>query len=150
MCGAQNKKLCQSVILPAQVGRDVDAQSRVVTRSRTDRSDARAASVRHNGGMAAPELAPRRTFGGIVAVWVVAAVDRASRSACSSPPDCARGLARGRSGRLPRRSRSRSSSGHGRSQGFTGGSRRASLGALLVMGIISLGFGLADRVGCPG
>lgn len=38
------------------------------------RGGARGAAVREDGGMSAPELAPRRTFPALIAVWVVAAL----------------------------------------------------------------------------
>ena len=69
---------CAKASSSGAVGRR-DAQCRASRRRllATARACARCVGA-HNGGVAVPELAPRRTFGGVIAVWVVAAVDRAS------------------------------------------------------------------------
>ena len=100
--------------------------------------------MRQDVRVAVPESASRRTFGGIVAVWVVAALLGAV-AGILSPAD-ARGawLGVALGGCVivafaiqlwP-----------GRSQGFTERMAASVLGAALVMGVISLGFGLAAIV----
>ena len=100
--------------------------------------------MRQNGRMAAPALAPRRTTGGIVAVWVVGRAhghrDRPLRAR-----RVARGVARRGPGRLPALAFAVQLA-YGRSQGYIQRVAISVLGALLVMGVISLGFGLASIV----
>jgi len=94
--------------------------------------------------MVAPELAPRRTIGGIVAVWVVSAFIATAVGVFVGPEWRAVWLIAGLglclilsfSVQL----------WYGRSQGFTQRVAASTLGALLVMGMISLGFGLASIV----
>ena len=94
--------------------------------------------------MTTPELAPKRTFGGVVAVWVVAAVIGVVVGV--AVPAVWRGawLIVGLGGCLLL------SFGiqlwFGRSQGFTERVAAGILGALLVLGVISAGFGLAAIV----
>lgn len=94
--------------------------------------------------MVAPELAPRRTIGGIVAVWVVSALIAAAVGAFVGPEWRAVWLIAGLGLCLIL------SFGvqlwYGRSQGFTQRAGASALGAMLVMGMISLGFGLASIV----
>jgi len=91
-----------------------------------------------------PELAPRRTFGGVIAVWVVAALigisiglfvpeAHAWRAAWLTVGLC---LVLAFAIQL----------WFGRSQGFTERVAASVLGALLTMGVISLGFGLSSIV----
>jgi nitrate/nitrite transporter NarK len=98
-------------------------------------------AVSENDGMAAPQLAPRRTLGGVVAVWVVAAVAGVAvgifvpeqwRAAwlcvalgCAVILAFAIQLA------------------YGRSQQFIERVAASTIGALVVLGVISAGFGLA-------
>ncbi|WP_214466364.1 hypothetical protein [Microbacterium flavescens] len=94
--------------------------------------------------MAVPELAPRRTFGGIIAVWVVAAVIGVLVGLFAGDDWRAQWLAVGLGGCLILAFVVQLWSG--RSQGFTERVAASTLGALLVMGVISLGFGLAAIV----
>ena len=98
----------------------------------------------HNGGVAVPELAPRRTMGGIVAVWVVAAVIGIVIGVVVGDDGRAAWLAVGLGGCLVLAFAIQLWSG--RSQGFTQRVAASILGALIVMGILSLGFGLAAIV----
>ena len=94
--------------------------------------------------MVTPELAPRRTFGGVVAVWVVAAVIGVAVGLFVPAPWRAAWLILGLGGCLLL------DFGiqlwFGRSQGFTERVAAGILGALLVLGVISAGFGLATIV----
>lgn len=94
--------------------------------------------------MAVPELAPRRTLGGIVAVWVVAAVIGVLVGLLAGDEWRAQWLAVGLGGCLILAFAIQLWSG--RSQGFTERVAAGVLGALVVMGVISLGFGLASIV----
>lgn len=94
--------------------------------------------------MAVPELAPRRTLGGIVAVWVVAAVIGVMVGLLAGDEWRAQWLAVGLGGCLILAFAIQLWSG--RSQGFTERVAAGVLGALVVMGVISLGFGLASIV----
>lgn len=94
--------------------------------------------------MAVPDLAPRRTLGGVIAVWILAAVVAVAIGVLVAPGGRGAWLAVGLGGCLlaafaiqlwP-----------GRSQGFTERVAASILGAALVMGVISLGFGLAAVV----
>jgi hypothetical protein len=91
-----------------------------------------------------PELAPRRTFGGVVAVWIVAAVIGLAVGVFVPAPWRAAWLIVGLGGCLLL------AFGiqlwFGRSQGFTERVAAAVLGSLLVLGVISAGFGLAAIV----
>ncbi len=94
--------------------------------------------------MATPELAPRRTFGGVIAVWVVAALVGVAIGIFVAADARAAWLAVGLGGCLILAFAIQLSTG--RSQGFTQRVAASILGALVVMGIISLGFGLAAIV----
>lgn len=98
----------------------------------------------HNGEVAIPQLTPRRTVGGIIAVWVVAAL--AGVAIGIFVPFEWRGawlvVALGGCFVLSFIVQL----WFGRSHGFTQRVAAGALGALLVMGIISLGFGLASIV----
>ncbi|WP_169581035.1 hypothetical protein [Microbacterium thalassium] len=94
--------------------------------------------------MAVPELAPRRTFGGIVAVWIAAAVIGVLVGLFAGDAWRAQWLAVGLGGCLILSFAIQLWSG--RSQGFTQRVAASALGALVVMGVISLGFGLAAIV----
>ena len=94
--------------------------------------------------MAVPELAPRRTIGGVIAVWVAAAVIGAVVGVLASPEWRGAWLAVGLGGCLLAAFAIQLWSG--RSQGFTERVTASVLGAALVMGVISLGFGLAAIV----
>ncbi|WP_127819128.1 hypothetical protein [Microbacterium sp. CPCC 204701] len=94
--------------------------------------------------MAVPELAPRRTFGGIVVVWVVAAVLAVVIGVFATPDWRAAWLGVGLGGCLILAFAAQLWSG--RSQGFTERVAASIFGAVLVMGVISLGFGLAAVV----
>jgi acyl-CoA thioesterase len=98
-------------------------------------------AVRDNEGVTSVELGPRRTLGGVVAIWALAAVIGVVVGVIVPASDRSSWLAVGLGGclilafavQLIR----------GRSQGFTQRVAASVLGALVVMGIISLGFGLA-------
>jgi hypothetical protein len=94
--------------------------------------------------VAIPELAPRRTFGGIIAVWLVAAAVAVAIGLLVGDDGRAAWLAVGLGGCLVLAFAIQL--GYGRSQGFTERVAASVLGALVVMGIISLGFGLAAIV----
>jgi hypothetical protein len=97
-----------------------------------------------NGTVAVPELAPRRTIGGIIAVWVVAAVIGVLVGLFAGDDWRAQWLAVGLGGCLILAFIVQLWSG--RSQGFTERVAASALGALVVLGVISLGFGLAAIV----
>ncbi|WP_404433977.1 hypothetical protein LG299_05515 [Microbacterium lacus] len=94
--------------------------------------------------MVAPELAPRRTIGGIVAVWVVAALIAAAVGVFVGPEWRAVWLIAGLG--LCLILAFGVQLWYGRSQGFTQRVGASTLGAMLAMGMISLGFGLATIV----
>ncbi len=94
--------------------------------------------------VAVPELAPRRTFGGIIAVWVLAAVIAVVIGILATPDWRGAWLGVGLGGCLIAGFAIQLWSG--RSQGFTERVAASVLGAALVMGVISLGFGLAALV----
>jgi hypothetical protein len=94
--------------------------------------------------VAVPELAPRRTFGGIIAVWLVAAAVAVAIGLLVDDDARAAWLAVGLGGCLILAFAIQL--GYGRSQGFTERVAASVLGAMVVMGIISLGFGLAAIV----
>jgi hypothetical protein len=91
--------------------------------------------------VATPELAPRRTFGGVVAVWVIAALIGVSIGIFAPEEWRAAWLTVGLGGCLVLAFAVQL--WFGRSQGFTERVAASVLGSLLVMGVISLGFGLA-------
>jgi len=94
--------------------------------------------------MAAPALAPRRTTGGIVAVWVVAALMGIAIGLFAPAEWRAAWLVVGLGGALAIAVAVQLA--YGRSQGYIQRVAISILGALLVMGVISLGFGLASIV----
>ncbi|MDN3496280.1 hypothetical protein QL996_10100 [Planococcus sp. APC 4015] len=94
--------------------------------------------------MAAPELAPRRTTGGIVAVWIAAAVIGTLVGVFVGAEWRAAWLAVGMGLCLVLSFAVQLA--QGRSRGFTERVGASALGALFVLGIISLGFGLATIV----
>ncbi|MCC2030978.1 hypothetical protein [Microbacterium allomyrinae] len=94
--------------------------------------------------MAVPELAPRRTLGGVIAVWVVAALIAVAVGIFTPVDLRAAWLGVGLGGCLLAAFAIQLWSG--RSQGFTERVAASVLGATVVMGVISLGFGLAAIV----
>ena len=100
--------------------------------------------MRDDEDVAVPQLAPRRTFGGIVAVWITAAVIGVVIGVFVGDDARAAWLAVGLGGCLVLAFAIQLWSG--RSQGFTQRVAASILGALVVLGIISLGFGLATLV----
>ncbi|WP_344064929.1 hypothetical protein [Microbacterium pumilum] len=94
--------------------------------------------------MAVPELAPRRTIGGVIAVWVAAAVIGVAIGIFVAADARAAWLGVGLGVCLILAFAVQLRTG--RSQGFTQRVAASILGALIVMGIISLGFGLATIV----
>lgn len=94
--------------------------------------------------MAPTELAPRRTFGGVVAVWIVAAAAAVAIGIVAPPEWRAAWLIVALGGSLLLAFAIQLA--NGRSQGFTQRVAASVLGALLVLGVISLGFGLAGAV----
>ena len=91
-----------------------------------------------------PELAPRRTFGGVIAVWAIAALTGVAIGIFVPEQWRAAWLTVGLGGCLVLSFAIQL--WFGRSQGFTERVAASVLGALLVMGVISLGFGLAAVV----
>ena len=100
--------------------------------------------MRDNGPVTTPELAPRRTFGGVIAVWVVAALIGISIGLFVPEVWRAAWLTVGLGGCLVLAFAIQL--WYGRSQGFTERVAASVLGALLTMGVISLGFGLSAIV----
>lgn len=100
--------------------------------------------VRNNGGVATPELAPPRTFGGIVAVWVTAAVAGIAIGLFVPPGWRAAWLIVALGGCFLLAFAIQLASG--RARGFSERVAASALGALVIMGIISLGFGLATML----
>ncbi len=100
--------------------------------------------MRENGTVATPELAPRRTFGGVAAVWIVSAVAGISIGLFVPAEWRANWLAVALGGCLLLAFVVQL--WFGRSQGFIERVAASVLGALLVMGVLSLGFGLAAVV----
>lgn len=94
--------------------------------------------------MPAPELAPRRTIGGVIAVWVVAAL--AGIAIGVFVPEEWRGawVAVALGGCVVLSFAVQLA--YGRSVQFIERMAASSLGAMLVMGVISAGFGLAAIV----
>lgn len=92
--------------------------------------------------MAVPELAPRRTIGGIIVVWAFAALVGVAIGLFVPLGWRAQWLAVGLGGCLILAFLVQLSSG--RPQGFTQRVAASALGAFLALGIISLGFGLAS------
>jgi hypothetical protein len=102
------------------------------------------ARVGDNVHVAVPELAPRRTVGGVVAVWVLAALVGVAVGAFATPDWRAAWLGGGLGGCLIAAFAIQLWSG--RSQGFTERVAASVFGAAVVLGLISLGFGLAAIV----
>jgi hypothetical protein len=100
--------------------------------------------VAHNGRMTIPELAQRRTFGPVVAVWVAAAVIAVAIGIWSPPDWRAAWMTVGLGGCLVLAFAVQLAGGQAR--GFTERMAASILGVLLVMGVIALGFGLATIV----
>lgn len=94
--------------------------------------------------MAIPELAPRRTIGGIIAVWVVAALIGLAIGIFVPTVWRAAWLIVGLGGCLILSFTVQLA--YGRSQGFTERVALSVLGALLVLGVVSAGFGLATII----
>lgn len=94
--------------------------------------------------MTAPELAPRGTFPGVVAVWIVAAVAGVAIGTLAAPAWRAPWLTLALAGCLILSFAVQLA--YGRSQRFIQRVAISSLGALLVLGVISAGFGLASLV----
>ena len=94
--------------------------------------------------MTTPELAPRRTLGGMIAVWIVAALAAIAVGAFVPADARAVWLMVTLGGCLILAFAIQL--WYGRSQGFTQRVAASTLGALVVMGIVSLGFGLAAVV----
>lgn len=102
---------------------------------------ARAHVVGHNRGVGTAELAPRRSYGGVIAVWVVAALVGIAVGTFTLPEWRAPWLIVGFG--LCVLLSFIVQLWSGRAQGFIQRVAASALGALFVMGIISLGFGLA-------
>lgn len=100
--------------------------------------------MRENGPVATPELAPRRTVGGIVAVWIVAALLGVAIGVFVPEEWRAAWLVVGLGGCLILSFGVQLA--YGRSQGFTERVAAGILGSVLVLGVISAGFGLAAIV----
>lgn len=94
--------------------------------------------------MSVPELAPRRTIGGIIAVWVVAALIGIVTGILVGPEWRAVWLTIGLGACIVLSFAVQL--WYGRSRGFIERLAASVLGALVVMGVISLGFGLAAAV----
>ncbi|KRA24132.1 hypothetical protein ASD65_06610 [Microbacterium sp. Root61] len=94
--------------------------------------------------MATPELAPRRTLGGVIAVWVAAVLVAVSIGIFVPAESRAGWLILGLGGCLLLSFAVQL--GSGRAKGFTERVAASILGALIVMGLISAGFGLASIV----
>ena len=105
---------------------------------------ARADDLRDNGPVTTPDLAPRRTFGGVIAVWIVAALIAICIGLLVGEEWRAAWLTVGLGGCLVLAFAIQL--WFGRSQGFTERVAASVLGALLVMGVISLGFGLSSII----
>ncbi|QKJ18808.1 hypothetical protein [Microbacterium hominis] len=94
--------------------------------------------------MSAPELAPRRSLGGVIAVWVAAAILGVVIGVFAAPDWRAPWLAVALGGCLVLAFAVQLA--QGRSQGFIARVAMSVLGAMLVLGVISLGYGLAAVV----
>lgn len=97
--------------------------------------------MRHNGGVTAPEIAPRRSMTGVIVVWVLAAV-AAVLVGILAPEDWrAAWMGVGMGIVVPVAFAVQLWSG--RSQGFIQRVALSVIGGLLVMGFIGVGLGLA-------
>jgi hypothetical protein len=108
------------------------------------RCRAGSAGVREDEHVAVPELAPRRTLGGVIAVWVIAALAGVAIGIFATPEWRGAWLGVALGGCLIVAFAIQLWSG--RSQGFTERVAASMLGAAVVTGLISLGFGLAAIV----
>jgi hypothetical protein len=152
--GAQNEKLCQNAVLLAQGERrtvqfrawgaidSIRMSSGVGRRGIGIRAPD--GEMRNNEAVTTPDLAPRRTFGGVIAVWIVAALIGIGIGLFVPEEWRAAWLTVGLGGCLVLSFAIQL--WFGRSQGFTERVAAGVLGALLVMGLISLGFGLSSIV----
>ncbi len=98
----------------------------------------------HNGLVSAPDLAPPRTFGGIVSVWVAAAVIAVGVGAFA--PEQARAVWMPVGLGLCLIMAFVVQLAVGRSRGFIQRVAASVLGSMLVMGFIGIGFGLSSLV----
>lgn len=98
----------------------------------------------HNGRVTAPDLAPPRTVGGVVAVWVLAAVAAVLVGLLAPPDSRAVWMPVALGGCLIAAFGVQLALG--RSRGFIERVAASVLGALLVMGFIGIGFGLSSLV----
>jgi hypothetical protein len=94
--------------------------------------------------MSTPDLAPRRTFAGVVAVWVLAAVAGAAIGLFAPEQWRAQWVAVALGGCVIVAFAVQL--WYGRSQAFIQRMALSSVGALLVLGVITLGFALAALV----
>jgi hypothetical protein len=94
--------------------------------------------------MAAPQLAPRRALGGVVAVWVVAALAAIGIGVFVPADWRAAWLIVALGGCVVLGFAVQLS--YGRSQQFIERVAASVLGALLVMGVVSAGFGVAELI----
>jgi len=100
--------------------------------------------VSDDGVMSTPDLAPRRTFGGIVAVWVLAAVAGVLIGLFAPEHWRAQWITVALGGCIIVAFAVQL--WYGRSQAFIQRMALSSLGAMVVLGIITAGFGLAALV----
>jgi hypothetical protein len=98
----------------------------------------------HNGFVAELDLVPRRTIGGVIAVWVLAALIGVGIGVFVPLDWRAPWLVVGLGACLIVAFAVQL--GYGRSQGFTERVAASVLGALVVLGVLSLGFALAAVV----
>jgi len=105
---------------------------------------ARGRCVGENVGMPGPELVPRRTIGGVVAVWAAAAVAGVAIGLFVPAEWRAAWLTVALGASVVLAFTIQLS--YGRSQQFVERVAASALGALLVLGVISAGFGLAAIV----
>lgn len=94
--------------------------------------------------MSTPDLAPRRTFGGVVAVWVLAAVAGVLIGLLAPEPWRAQWITVALGGCIMVAFAVQL--WYGRSQAFIQRMALSSVGAVVVLGIITAGFGLAALV----
>lgn len=94
------------------------------------------------GGMSTPDLAPRRTFGGIVAIWVLAALAGVAIGLFVPAEWRAQWISVALGGCII--AAFAVQLWYGRSQAFIQRMALSSLGALVVLGVITAGFALAE------
>lgn len=116
----------------------------ILGRSQSRGSIAVPGGVSHNGGVTLPELAPRRTLGGIVMVWVIAVVIGVLIGVLVAPTERPGWLIAGLGGCLILSFAIQL--GYGRAKGFTQRVAAGVLGSMFVLGTISLGYGLVGAV----